>query len=453
MSCIRIAFAVLVASPLPLSAADWPQWMGPSRDAIWTETGILKTFPEGGPKVLWRKPISDGYSGPAVASQRVYVTDRVLDMGARNPSDPFNDKPPVPSKERVICLDARNGKELWMHQYASTYQISFPAGPRCTPTVDNDKVYTLGAMGDFICLNAMTGEVIWSKNFLKDFHAKLPKWGFCAHPLVYKNLVICMVGGEGSVVMAFDKETGKEKWRSLSAPELGYCPPTLITVGGKDQIVVWHSRSVNGIEPDSGKPLWSVGLTPAFDMAIMAPRQYGDRLFVAGIGGVSVVLKLDPSGKSVTPLWEEPMAKGKEMATRTRGLYPINMTPFIDNGTIYGVDHAGMLRAVDLDSGKRHWFSFKPVIGIDEEEHFAGAKYGTAFIVKNGDRYFLFSETGELIIAKLSPEKYEELSRAKVLEPTGTAFSRKVVWSHPAFSGKCAFIRNDTEIICVSLVE
>jgi hypothetical protein len=184
-------------------------------------------------------------------------------------------------------------------------------------------------------------------------------------------------------------------------------------------------------------------------MAIMAPRQVGDKLFAAGIGGVGVVLKLE--GEKVAPLWQEAMVKGKEMIPKPIGIYPVNMTPFIESGIIYGADQPGMLRAVELDSGKKLWYTFKPVIGKEEEEDFRGAGSGTTFIVKNGDRFFLFSETGELIIAKLSKTGYEEISRTKLLEPTGVAFGRKVVWSHPAYANKCGFFRNDKEIICVSL--
>src|SRR5262249_42478107 len=143
--------------------------------------------------------------------------------------------------------------------------------------------------------------------------------------------------------------------------------------------------------------------------------------------------------------------KGKELIPKSRGVYPVNMTPFVEKDIIYGVDQPGMLRAVELDTGKQLWFTFKPVIGKEEAEDFKGAGSGTAFVVKNGDRFFLFAETGDLIIAKLSPKGYEELSRAKILEPTGAAFGRKVVWSHPAFANKCGFFRNDTEIVCVSL--
>jgi outer membrane protein assembly factor BamB len=447
-----LAFLGLPFHP-PLHAEDWPQWLGPNRDSVWHETGLLKTFPKDGPKVLWRVPISSGYSGPAVAGGRVYVTDRVLNKGEMNPRDPFDTRTRVGSVERVLCLDAKTGEKKWAHEYPCPYQISFPYGPRCTPAVCGGKVYSLGAMGDLFCLDAETGHVLWAKNFPSDYKADVPKWGYCGHPLVYKDVVICVVGGEGSLAVAFDKDTGKERWKALSAREQGYCPPTLISVGGKDQVVIWHSKEIHGLDPLTGENLWHQPLEPAFEMSIAAPRQAGDKLFAAGIGGAAVVLKLDPDPKKVVPVWQEVMHKGKEMVAKPRGLYPVNSTPFIDGNVIYGVDQPGMLRAVDLNTGKKLWFTFEPVIGKAEPEDFAGAKSGTAFLVKNGDRFFIFAETGDLVIARLTPQGYEEISRANVLEPTAAAFGRKVVWSHPAFADKCAFLRNDKEIVCVSLAE
>jgi outer membrane protein assembly factor BamB len=427
--------------------------MGPNRDGVWPETGILQAFPKEGPKVLWRTPISSGYSGPAVAGGKVFVADRVLSKGAMNPADPFDTKTRVNSVERVLCFDAKTGMEKWKHEYDCPYQISYPNGPRCTPCVSGGHVFALGAMGDLFCLTADTGKVQWAKNFPKDYGVKVPTWGFCGHPLLYQDLLICLVGGDGSTAVAFDKNTGQEKWKALSAREPGYSPPTLIKVGGKDVLVVWHSQAINGLDPLTGKVLWSVGLEPMFGMSIMAPRQAGDKLYAAGIGGAGVVLRLDPKADKVTPIWQEVANKVKGMAPKPRGLYPVNSTPFIEGGTIYGVDQPGMLRAVELDTGKKLWFTFKPVIGKEETEDFKGAGSGTAFLVKNGDRFFLFAETGDLVIAKLSPDRCEEVSRARLLEPTSAAFGRKVVWTHPAFADKCAFLRNDKEIICVSLAE
>jgi outer membrane protein assembly factor BamB len=352
----------------------------------------------------------------------------------------------------VLCLNATDGTELWKHEYPCPYQISYPAGPRCTPTVHEGKVYTLGAMGDLFCLDANTGKVVWSKNFLNDYAAKVPTWGFCGHPLVYKNLLICLVGGENALAVAFDKDTGAEKWKALSARETGYSPPTLVRGGGVDQVVIWHGQAINGLDPMTGKVHWTVGLEPLYAMSIMAPRQHGDHLFAAGIGGAGVVLKLEKDKPAVSVVWQEKADKNID-SSKGRGLYPVNMTPFIEGGVIYGVDQPGMLRAVELETGKRLWFTHKPVIGKVEAEDYKGSGSGTAFVVKNGDHYFLFAETGDLVIAKLSREGYTEVSRTKLLDPTGAVFGRKVVWNHPAFANKRIFVRNDKEIACFSLAE
>ena len=192
--------------------------MGPNRDDVWAETGIARALPKEGPHRVWKVSISAGYSGPAVADGRVYVTDRVLARGAKNPDDPFDTKLQVKSSERVLCFNAKTGEQLWKHEYPCAYQISYPYGPRCTPNVNGGKVYTVGAMGDLLCLDADSGKVLWSKNYPKDYGAKVPIWGFCGHPLVYKNLLICIVGGEDATVMAFDKDSGAEKWKAAQFP-------------------------------------------------------------------------------------------------------------------------------------------------------------------------------------------------------------------------------------------
>lgn len=450
LSLTAAAAALTICFPAAAVAADWPQWLGPNRDAVWAETGIVKSFPKGGPKEQWRVPIGGGYAGPAVAGGKVYVTDRVLKAGTVDPKDPFaGNKAALPSTERVLCLDAKTGKELWKHEYDCPYQIQYPAGPRCTPAVSGGKVYTLGAMGHFFCLDDATGKVLWQKNFPDDYAAKPPVWGFTSHPLVYKNLVITLVGGDGQTVVAFDKDTGKEAWKALSAPEPGYGPPTLIEAGGTTQLVVWHPLSINGLNPATGEKYWSVPLVPEYKMSIMAPRVEGDLLFAGGIGNAGVVLRLDKAKPAVTEVW-----RNENKAKPTIGVYPVNMTPFIENGVIYGVDQPGMFRAVELATGKRLWETFEPVFGEKKDEDFRDGASGTAFVVKNGDRFFLFNEVGELIIARLTPKGYEEVSKAKLVDPTTPAFgSRKVVWVHPAFADKCVFVRNDKEIVCYSLAE
>jgi outer membrane protein assembly factor BamB len=436
MTRILSLFAMILATT-PAFAADWPQWMGPNRDDVWAETGILETFPEDGLKFLWRKPISGGFAGPAVVGGKVYVTDYVKAAGDAKPAPTTRNN--LQGKERVLCLDAKTGNELWKHEYDCSYSISYPAGPRCTPTVAGDKVYTLGAMGDLFCLDAAQGTVIWSKNLPKSYRAPVPLWGYAGHPLVYKNLLICMAGGKDSAVVALDKDTGKEVWTALTTPEIGYSPPTLIEAGGVQQLLIFHGKGLSSLNPDKGMLYWSEPLPTAYAMAIMAPRKEGDFLFAGGHSGRSVGLKLDAAKPAVTKVWQ---------GSRDTGLAPVSGTPFVENGIVYGIDGDGVFRAMRLATGERLWSTSRPVNGKDKE---GGAYEGATFVTKNGKRFFIFGENGDLVIARLSPEKYDEVSRTKLLDPVGVGLGRKVVWSHPAYADRCVFARNDKEIVCASL--
>ena len=439
----RLTAALLLAAA-PALAADWPQWMGPTRDDRWTETGIVQKFPAGGPKKLWSAPVGGGYAGPAVVGDRVFVADyQAADATLAN--DPGG-RQKREGKERVVCLDAKTGKEVWKYEYVCPYAVSYAAGPRCAPTVAGGKVYTLGAMGNLSALDADSGKLLWAKDFKTDFHAKTPQWGFAGHPLVYKNLVVCLVGGD-NLLVAFDKDTGKEAWAALPPVQdrVGYSSPNLIEAGGTTQLLLWHPVGIASVNPDTGKKYWEFPLPANFDMSIMSPQKHGDYLFVGGMGFHCVVLKLDQTKPAVTEVWHGEQAK-------KNGVYPVNSTPLIEDGTIYGVDQPGCLRAVELLTGKRLWATVLPVVGKDEDpEDRNKHNSGTAFLVKNGDRYFIFGENGDLVIAKLSPEKYEEISRAHLLAPTNEAFGRPVVWSHPAFANRCVYARNDKEIVCYSL--
>ena len=420
-------------------ADDWPQWMGAGRNEVWQEKGIVEKFPAGGPKILWRAPISGGYSGPAVAGGKVFVTDYVRAEG--EVKNDFASRSRLQGKERVLCLAAGDGKLLWKHEYDCPYYLSYGSGPRATPTVSGGKVYVLGAEGNLSCLDAETGKVLWSKELKKEYKLEeAPFWGFCGHPLVVGKKLFCLVGGPGSVAVAFDKDTGKEIWRALSAPEPGYCPPTMIEAGGQKQLLIWHPESLNSLDPETGKVYWSEPLKPLYNMSVAAPRQAGDFLYVSGIGKCATLFKLSAAKPAAEVVWD-----GKS----DTGVFCSNSTPIIDGEVIYGNDcEVGTLRAVKLGTGERLWETFQPTTGGDRR-----ASHGTAFVTKNDDRYFLFSETGDLIIARLSPEKYEEISRAHLIEPTNEGMGRPVVWSHPAYANKCVFVRNDKEIVCASLAQ
>jgi outer membrane protein assembly factor BamB len=445
-----LAFVVLSCLGPGARADDWPQWLGPQRDGVWREKGILDKFPKGGPKVRWRAPVGGGYAGPAVAGGRVYVTDRVLAPGVKDDSNPFK-KARSPSKERVLCLDEASGKVLWKREYDCTYTIQYPSGPRATPLVHAGKVYTLGAMGDLRCLDVRDGKLLWSKNFVKDYDARLPIWGFSAAPLLDGDRLICLVGGKGSAVVAFDKDTGREKWKALTldSADVGYCAPMIYTVGGTRQLIVWHPESVNGLNPETGKPYWSQEWLIRANMTIPTPRLVGDQLFLTCFYNGSMMLRLTGgAAPTAKVLWQS--RSRSEFPKDTDKLHGVMCTPFLKEGHIYGVCSYGQLRCLDVKDGRRVWEDLK-ASGCDAGPE----RWANAFLVPQGDRFFIANEKGDLIIARLTPRGYEEIDRAHILDATnqlgGFGGRRKVVWSHPAFANKAMYARNDKEIVCVSL--
>lgn len=406
-------------------AEDWPQWGGPQRDIVWRETGIIDKFPTDGllPRV-WSTPIGDGYSGPAVADGRVYITD--LDRESR--------------QERVLCLDAETGDVLWTHAYPVVYRISYPAGPRATPVIDNGLVYTIGAMGHMFCFDARTGDVKWQKNFIEDFDTPIPMWGMAASPLVDGNQLITLVGGKDALIVSFDKTTGAELWRALDDPEVGYCPPVIYTFGEHRQFIIWHPRAVSSLDPATGKLNWEETFRIQAGLTVPMPRQLGNRLFVTSFYNGSRMYEVGDDGKSAKIVW-----KGNSNSEiQTDGLHSIMPTPVVTDTHIYGVCSFGQLRCLDTKTGKRVWETFAAT-GND--------RWWNAFIIPHEGRYFLHNEQGDLIIAKLTPQGYEEISRAKLVEPTRPVRRRMTIWSHPAFAMKSVFARNDKEIVRVNLAK
>src|SRR5262245_5281084 len=440
---VAITLVALFSSMPSVHADDWPQWFGPKRDGVWREEGILEKFPADGPKRIWKTPIGAGYTGPAVAGAFVYVMDRVTDQPIKgNPAHGASST----GKERVLCLDAKTGDIVWTHEYDCAYQkISYGFGPRTTPSVVGNRVYTLGTMGDFRCLDAKSGKPVWTANFVKDFKALVPVWGWSSNPLVDGDRIITLVGGDKQAVMAFDRHTGKPVWNALTTEQIGYAPPVIFEIGGKRQLIVWHSESVNSLNPETGEKYWGEkyprDVPPTRPPApISTPRLAGDVLFVSSYYHGPFALKLDTKEPKASVLW-----RGKtDDPNKVDGLCALINTPAIKDGHIYGLSRSGELRCYKLDTGEQVWESL---------EHQGGkkAQFGAAFIVPYKDRFFLFTDAGNLILADLSPKGYKEISRAKIIDPTQPNSGRDVVWCHPAFANKCVFVRNDKVIVCVSM--
>lgn len=430
-ACSRAAlFAIaLLASAAVLRADDWPQWGGPQRDIVWREANVVEKLPEGKLPRVWSAPIGAGYAGPAVADGRVFVTDRLAEENL----------------EQVLCFDAADGKPLWKHSYDAPYGISYPLGPRATPTVDGELVYTLGAVGHLLCLQAATGDVVWEKYLVDAVGTKLPTWGLAAAPLIEGDQLIVLAGGEnGALVVSFDKRTGKELWRALDDPEVGYCPPVIMEFGGRRQLIIWHASHVSSLDPANGKVLWEVPFPLQAALCVATPRQCGNRLFVTSFYEGPMMIDLGADGVTPTVLWTD--SSGTDV--KNDSIHSIMPTPIFTEEYIYGISSYGQLRCLKAGDGEMVWETLDAT---------GKGRWWNAFLIPHGEmsgqRVYIANEQGELITAELSPEGYREISRAELIEPLQPIQRRMTVWSHPAFAMQSVFARNDKELIRVDLAE
>lgn len=430
----RVPILVL-AIVFAASADDWPEWRGKGREGVWNETGVLQKFPASGLRIDWRVPLRNGFSGPAVSNGRIYVTD-------------FTETSHLKGRERALSIDEKTGKILWTREWEASYiglMETYAAGPRATPTVDADRVYVLGAKGMLLCLNATTGEVIWLKDYVKEFGAEMPTWGSTSAPLVDGNRLICLVGGDHNAkVVAFDKFTGKEIWRALASDsEPGYCQLVIVQRAGVKQLIVWHPLAVASLDPATGRVFWEQPFKIDAGLSVATPVWSGPLLLVSSFYNGSMMLTLDDRQPRAEMLW-----RGKSRSeTDTDGLHALITTPVIAGDYVYGICSYGQLRCLNARTGERVWESLE----LTQEK----ARWASGFIVRHGDHFFINNDRGDLIIAALSPGGYREISRTKLIKPTSNPGNRRqmdaVNWSHPAYANRHIVARNDSEMIRASL--
>jgi outer membrane protein assembly factor BamB len=398
----------------PRNAADeWPQWRGSMRDGISPTTGLTTTWPAGGPKVLWRRPIHGGYSSVSIAGGLLYTQDRDGDH------------------ERVICLDA-DGKERWGHRYEVRYgDLDYKAGPRATPTVHAGRVYTVGATGVFLCLEANPPggkpKVLWQHDLLKDFQAKQARWGVACSPLVEKDLVIVQPGGKKGSIAAFDHVSGELAWTALDEAS-GYSSPVAATAAGVRQIIALTSSRLVGLRPQDGKLLWQFSWTTMHDANVATPIVAGDYVFISSdysAGCALVHLK----------------AEGKENVTATPVFVRRNKlmrnhfsTCVLQGDHLYGFDIAGYgssgrLKCINLRTFEPQWETRDLEKGclICAEGHL-----------------LVLTQSGVLALVEATPEGYQKKAEAEVL-------SGDECWALPALAGSRLYLRDNKEIVCLDL--
>lgn len=391
---------------LPALAADWPQWRGANRDNVWPE----KNLPDKLPAKLtprWKQPLGGGYGGIAVRDGRVYVQDRQT-----SPRE----------VERVVCLDAADGKTLWEHAYPVAYgKLDYGNGPRATPTVHGGMVYTFGALGQLFCLDAKSGKVVWERDAVKDFKGIVPTWGHACSPLVEGKTLVVQVGGPGALLVALDLGTGKEVWRALDDPP-GYSSPVVVAAGKWRQLVYFTPRHVVGLEPDTGKVVWREpfeGIT--YDVSISDVVYSDGVLLASNYWSGSKAIRLDEHGRNPKVVWE-----GKNLSL-------LMSTPLVRGKHVYALDRFRGLKCLEIATGKVLW----------ENEHVTPrGSNPQASLVWVGDRALVLNTPGELLLVGLSPKGLTKHGQAPVIGRT---------WAHPGFGGGCVFARSDKEIVRVPL--
>jgi outer membrane protein assembly factor BamB len=428
INLMRLSIATLIFASLNVAqAGDWPQWRGPDRDGVWHETGIVESFGPDDLERVWTADVSNGYSGPTVANGRVYVTDRVVE-----PEE----------VERVLCFDAATGESLWTHEYPCVYRsVGYPDGPRASVTVADGRAFSLGTMGHLRCLDAETGELLWKKDPDTDYDIANPTWGITSAPLVEDDLVIVQIGAEpDACIVGLDVETGEERWRALE-DKPSYSAPIVVEREGKRVLICWTSEHLVGLDPETGSVYWDHELLPA-RMVINVPTPVvdGNRLFLSAFYDGSYLFKLADDACSAELVWER---RGRSERD-TDALHAMISNPIIQGEYIYGVDSYGQFRCLELATGDRIW---EDLTAVPQE------RWATIHTVRNGDRYLMFNDAGELLIATLSPDGLDITSRAKIIEPTPGQLDRGggVSWSHPAYANRHVYVRSDTELVCVNL--
>jgi outer membrane protein assembly factor BamB len=418
VSCTWPLWAIDKESTKAVTSTDWAQWRGPYRDDISPDVGLLNQWPEEGPPLLWkREGVGSGYSSLAIDG------DRILTTGDRE------------GKQWVIALKRDGGDKIWEAEAGEAWDHDPNGynGARTTPTIDGDRVYTLGPHGDLLCLNLADGKEIWRKNLVKDFGGEVPRWGYCESPLVDGNKVLVTPGAADAVIVALDKKTGKEIWRS-KIPSLGdkgkdgagYSSIVISNGAHRKQYVQLVGRGVVGIDASTGEFLWGYNRAANAVANIPTPLVFDDYVFTsAGYGAGAALIKLKATGSGVEA--EEVYFLDAKTLQNHHG-------QMIQRGDYIYCGHghnAGAPTCIEWMTGKIVW----------RENH--GPGNGTAHVTfADGNLYFRFQNPGLMALVTATPEGYEQKGTFQI------PGSEKPSWSHPVVIGGKLYLREQNTLFC-----
>jgi outer membrane protein assembly factor BamB len=393
------------------SASDWPQFLGPTRNGVYAGPPLAASWPKDGPPIVWQRKVGQGFSGPAVASGKLILFHRVDD------------------KETVECLDANTGKSLWTFDYPTVYRddFGFDEGPRATPAIADNHVYTYGAEGVLTCLDLASGKKIWGIDAKTDFRAPKGFFGIACSPLVERDAVILNIGGgnDGAGIVAFDKLTGKILWKATN-DQPSYSSPVAATINSRRYLFVLTLANLVALDPANGKLLFQYPFRPPVRASVTAaaPLVLDDHIFLSASYGLgAVLLKITPNGPE--KIWSGDDILSNHYATCV-----------CLNGFLYGIhgrtdpgfEPPASLRCVELKTGKVRW----------QQDAF-----GPATLTLAEDQLLILTERGELLRAPATPSAFKPLDRAQVL-PTQ-------VRAHPALANGLFYARSKDKLVCLDL--
>ena len=400
-----------------VDASDWPQWRGPEKDGISRETGLLKEWPDGGPQVLWRVSLGEGFSGISVVGGRVYTMFSEGD------------------DEFVVCLNVSNGEEMWRFRSDNNYIESMGGnGPRATPTIDGELLFTVTAQGKLYALNTENGEKVWSHDLKGEFGSKIPRWGTCTSPLVEGNLLLVEVGGtDGKSVVAFDKKNGSIVWNSHT-DILGYSSPIAATIGGIRQVIVFTGTQLVSVSPENGQLYWTYPWETQYDVNAATPVFIPpDKIFISsgyGKGAAVVQVRVKASPESSTKE-NEAEKNGAEISVveiwKNEKMKNHFATSVLYGNNLYGFDNA-ILKCIDANTGSEKWKT---------------RGYGKGTLMLADEHLIILSDRGKLGLAEATPSAYNEVASAEVLSG--------LCWTVPTLANGRLYARNEKEMVCLDM--
>jgi outer membrane protein assembly factor BamB len=384
-------------------AADWPQWRGPDRTDVSKETGLLKSWPAGGPKRVWLyEQAGSGYSGPAIANGKFFT------LGTRDGS------------EVLLTLDANTGKELWVAKLGAVLDNDWGNGPRGTPSVDGDRVYAISGPGNVVCASVADGNVLWQVA-MADLGGKRPNWGYTESPLVDGDVVLCTPGGAKGAVAALDKLTGKVKWQSKDFKDPAhYSSIVPARINGTAQYVQRTEKSVVGLAAADGKVLWRTDFAGR-TAVIPTPIVRGNEVYVsAGYGSGCKMVRIGANNE-VTVVYENKVMKNHHGGVILVGDH------------LYGHAEPGWA-CQDFKTGAEVW----------NHRDFGKGAVGCA----DGMLYCVEEATGNVVLVEASPKGWKESGRFKLDPQTKIRSSRGKIWTHPVISHGKLYLRDQDIIYC-----